>query len=308
MKSATKKLFMVMLLLLTAYSQAATRSIEHAMGVTQVPEHPKRVVVLTNEGTEALLSLGVKPVGAVRSWSGSPWYKHIEAEMVGVQVVGVENNVNLEMIAGLKPDLIIGTKFRQAKIYPILSSIAPTVLSSTLRGQWQSNFSLYANTLNKQSEGEALLASYYQRIAVLKAQLGERSKQQISVIRFMPSQVRIYQKDSFSGRLLSQLGFARPPIQDVDEFAIKNVGKERISDFEGDVLLYFTFNNDSRNGQKIVKEWMNEPLWQGLDVVKRGQLYEISDVLWNNSGGILAANLALNDIPRIFDIKNESSH
>ena len=37
----------------------------------------KRVVILTNEGTEALLALGVKPVGAVQSWLGDPWYDHI---------------------------------------------------------------------------------------------------------------------------------------------------------------------------------------------------------------------------------------
>ena len=45
--------------------------VEHAMGKTEVPANPKRVVILTNEGTEALLELGVKPVGAVKSWTGS---------------------------------------------------------------------------------------------------------------------------------------------------------------------------------------------------------------------------------------------
>lgn len=43
-------------------------TVEHAMGKTEVPANPKRVVILTNEGTEALLELGVKPVGAVKSW------------------------------------------------------------------------------------------------------------------------------------------------------------------------------------------------------------------------------------------------
>ena len=30
-------------------------TVEHAMGKTEVPANPKRVVILTNEGTEALL-------------------------------------------------------------------------------------------------------------------------------------------------------------------------------------------------------------------------------------------------------------
>src|SRR5689334_21099547 len=61
-----------------------TISIEHAMGTTKVPANPKKVVILTNEGTEALLALGVKPVGAVQSWTGNPWYDHISSKMDGV--------------------------------------------------------------------------------------------------------------------------------------------------------------------------------------------------------------------------------
>lgn len=48
-----------------------TYSVEHAMGTTEIKGTPKRIVVLTNEGTEALLALGIQPVGAVQSWVGN---------------------------------------------------------------------------------------------------------------------------------------------------------------------------------------------------------------------------------------------
>ena len=67
---------------------AQAREVTHAMGTTDVPDAPQRVIILTNEGTEALLALGVTPVGAVRSWLGDPWYDHIAARMEGVEVVG----------------------------------------------------------------------------------------------------------------------------------------------------------------------------------------------------------------------------
>ncbi|MBU0450454.1 iron siderophore-binding protein, partial [Bacillus thuringiensis] len=73
-------------------------TVEHAMGKTEVPANPKRVVILTNEGTEALLELGVKPVGAVKSWTGDPWYPHIKDKMKDVKVVGDEGQVNVETI------------------------------------------------------------------------------------------------------------------------------------------------------------------------------------------------------------------
>ncbi|MGB8454476.1 MAG: hypothetical protein WCD89_19370 [Anaerocolumna sp.] len=42
-------------------------TIEHAMGTTEIPVHAQRVVILTQEGTEALIALGVKPIGAANS-------------------------------------------------------------------------------------------------------------------------------------------------------------------------------------------------------------------------------------------------
>lgn len=126
-----------------------TIKVKHAMGETEVPAAPKRVVILTNEGTEALLALGIKPVGAVKSFTGNPWYDHIKADMDGVTVVGDEHQPNMEAIISLKPDLIIGNKMRQEKVYAQLSAIAPTVFSETLRGEWKNNFSLYAEAVNK---------------------------------------------------------------------------------------------------------------------------------------------------------------
>ena len=124
-------------------------SVDHAMGTTEVKDTPKRIVVLTNEGTEALLALGIKPVGAVQSWTGDPWYDHIKDQMEGVEVVGIEHEINIEKIASLKPDLIIGNKLRQEKDYAKLSKIAPTVFSDTLRGDWKENFKLYAKAVNQ---------------------------------------------------------------------------------------------------------------------------------------------------------------
>ncbi|MCL6574314.1 MAG: iron siderophore-binding protein, partial [Bacillus sp. (in: Bacteria)] len=71
-------------------------TVEHSMGSTTIKGTPKRVVILTNEGTEALLSMGVTPVGAVQSFTGDPWYDHIATKMKDVKVVGLESEVNVE--------------------------------------------------------------------------------------------------------------------------------------------------------------------------------------------------------------------
>jgi iron complex transport system substrate-binding protein len=275
-------------------------TVENAMEAVTLEKTPERVVILTNEGTEALLALGVTPVGAVQSWTGDPWYDHIADDMKNVQVVGVESQVNVEAIAALKPDLIIGNKMRQEDIYDQLKAIAPTVFAETLRGNWKENFELYAKAVNKEEEGKKVISDYEKRIEDLKGQLGEDLQKEVSMVRFMAGDVRIYHKDSFSGVILEQIGFARPESQNVDDFAEKNVTKERIHAMDGDVLFYFTYEEGNGEASQLEKEWIEDPLFKNLEVAKNGKVHKVDDAIWNTAGGVIAANLMLDDIEKHF--------
>ncbi|KON86429.1 iron siderophore-binding protein [Sporosarcina globispora] len=275
-------------------------SVEHAMGTTKLDKAPEKVVILTNEGTEALLSMGVTPVGAVQSWTGDPWYEHIADDMKDVQVVGTESEVNVEAIAALQPDLIIGNKMRQEKIYDQLNDIAPTIFAETLRGDWKENFDLYAKALNKEEEGKKVLADYESRIQEIKTSLGDKVNQEVSIVRFMAGDVRIYHKDTFSGVILDEIGFARPESQDVDDFAEKNATKERIPAMDGDILFYFTYETGDGEASQLEKEWIEDPLFKNLKVAQEGNVHQVNDTIWNTAGGVIAANLLLDDIEKYF--------
>jgi iron complex transport system substrate-binding protein len=283
-----------------AQEEDTSYTVENAMEPVTLEKTPEKVVILTNEGTEALLALGVTPVGAVQSWTGDPWYDHIAADMEGVEVVGVESQVNVEAVASLQPDLIIGNKMRHEDIYEQLKAIAPTVYAETLRGNWKENFELYAKAVNKEEEGNQILADYDERIEGLKTELGEDLNKEVSMVRFMAGDVRIYHKDSFSGVILEQLGFARPESQNVDDFAEKNVTKERIPAMDGDVLFYFTYEVGDGEASELEKEWIEDPLFKNLEVAKNGQVYKVDDAIWNTAGGVIAANLMLDDIETYF--------
>ncbi|MDF2548269.1 MAG: lipoprotein [Anaerosolibacter sp.] len=278
-----------------ANADVQVRMIEHAMGQTEIIGEPKRVVVLTNEGTEALLELGVKPVGAVKSWTGNPWYKHIEKDMEGVQNLGEESQVNIEAIAVLEPDLIIGNKMRHEKIYDQLSQIAPTVYSDTLRGEWKANFAFYAKVLNKEAEGNEIIKSFDDRITSIAELAGDKLKTEISIVRFMPGKTRIYLGDTFSGTILKQLGFARPENQRSDEFTVE-IGKERLTEADGQVIFYFTYETGDGQGAARETEWLEDPMFKTLNAVKNNKIYKVDDAIWNTAGGVKAANLMLDDI------------
>lgn len=279
------------------------REIKHAMGVIQIKGTPQRVIILTNEGTEALLALGVKPIAAVQSWEGEPWYDHIKDEMTGVEPLGYENEPNLEAIVNLNPDLIIGNKVRHEKVYEQLSKVAPTVFSEELSGRWKTNFTLYAETLNKKAEGDKIMQEFDERVAAAKAKLGSKSSIKVSVAKFSKKGVQIYQKDTFSGVLFEQLGVARPASQDVNNFA-ELLTEEGMSAMDGDVLFYWV--SEAKGSTEITdmaKKWMSSPIFQSLNVAKNNQVFQVSETIWNTAGGIKAADLLLEDFMKRLEVK-----
>lgn len=287
----------------TAATSDAPRTIKHAMGETQVPAHPQRVIVLTNEGTEALLALGVKPIAAVSAYYGDPWFEHTKKDLEGVKTVGGEAQPNLELIASLKPDLIIGLKMRHEKIYEQLKAIAPTVFSETLRGEWKSNFRLYADALNKKEEGEKVISAFDKRIDDFRGKAGDKLNEKVAMVRFMGDKTRFYYGDMFSGAILKQIGVARADAKN-DEKSFEDITKERLPELDtADKIFYFTYEIGDGKGSKQEQEWLNDPLWKNVKAVKANKVTKVNDATWNTAGGVIAANLMLDDLYKMYDVK-----
>ncbi|WP_211829122.1 ABC transporter substrate-binding protein [Kistimonas asteriae] len=277
------------------------RTVQHAMGETRAPKTPKRIVVLSTEATETLLALGIAPVGAVRSSTADPadtWFAHIREAMADVAVVGEEKQVNLEVVASLKPDLILGLKSRQEQIYPQLSAIAPTVFADQFHGALRENLMLMSDAVNRKPEGEQLLATLDQHIASLSTCLDEAGwlDQQVAVIRFQVTGARFYYNDSFAASLIKALGFDRPALHDTSGFA-EPLTRERIPEADADVQFYFTFASaDPVKGEQNARSWLDNPLWQSLQASQKGQIFQVNNDIWNKSYGILSAHKVLDDI------------
>ncbi|PFC33747.1 iron(III) dicitrate-binding protein, partial [Bacillus thuringiensis] len=73
-----------------------------------------------------------------------------------------------------------------------LKEIAPTVYAETLRGDWKENFTLYTKAVNREKEGQKALDDYKKRIEGMKEKLGDKLNSKVSIIRFVPGDVRIY--------------------------------------------------------------------------------------------------------------------
>lgn len=105
------------------------RTLTHAMGKTEIKSAPKRVVVLDVGEFDNVVSLGVKPVGYAPSEGDAAIPSYLKKEAGNPKNVGTINNLNLEAIAGLKPDLILGSQAaRRRQVRRALQDRADRVL------------------------------------------------------------------------------------------------------------------------------------------------------------------------------------
>ncbi|CCF84680.1 Periplasmic binding protein (fragment) [Nitrolancea hollandica Lb] len=281
----------------SAAPAAQERVVTHAMGETTVPANPQRVVVLDTGELDSALALGIKPVGAVSAFQGGSFPSYLSDKTEGITSVGTIQQPNLEAIAALKPDLILSSKLRHEAIYPQLSQIAPTVFTESVGVTWKENFKTHAEALGKTAEADRMLADYTKRLDQFKAAMGDRLPEtQVSIVRFLPGEVRIYLKKSFIGTILSDAGLPRPPAQDKDEFADK-VTKERIPDMDGSVIFTTSYGPSDKTA---MAEFTADPLWSQLNAVQQGKVYQVSDDYWMLGIGILAANQVVDDLNQHF--------
>src|SRR6201995_3031451 len=118
-----------------AGSGGGAGTIPHAFGETTIPEPPKRVVSAGLTEQDDLLALGVVPI-AVTNWFGDqpfgvwPWAQPKLGNAKPV-VLNLDNGIQVQQIAGLKPDLIVATDAGlDQDSYQKLAAIAPTLAQS----------------------------------------------------------------------------------------------------------------------------------------------------------------------------------
>ncbi|WP_158289658.1 ABC transporter substrate-binding protein [Paenibacillus flagellatus] len=274
---------------------AAAKTIKDAMGEIAIPVKPSRVVVLDNAALDNLLALGVKPIGAASVASlNEPFPAYLKGTD-GIANIGTIAQPNLETIAKLAPDLILGTKVEQEAVYDKLKKIAPTVFIENVGVQWKDNLKLHAEAVGKTEEADKLLKQYEQRVEKFKKDRGTKPSR-VALLRPRQDHVRVYLPETFSGAIASEAGLTRPAAQNVKGKQHLSVTEEQIADLDADVILWFGRESElAYFNDKIRKN----PIWGTLQAVKANQVHQVSPETWLSGHGIQSVNLMLDDLTRI---------
>lgn len=208
-------LLLLILLAAPVTAQGFPVRIDHAFGTAEIPAPPRRVVSLSFIGHDFLLALGVKPV-ALRKWYGDfphgvwPWAQEALGQAAPIVMQG---EIDIEAIAAMKPDLIIGQwSGMTAHEYRLLSQIAPTVAHRADWGPygapWQGMLHTLGAATGRLEMAEAEIARLEDRFKKLRAAHPEWQGATSAIV--WAGNTGAYTSRDIRGRLLHELGFVVP--------------------------------------------------------------------------------------------------
>lgn len=287
----------------TASANNSATVAEHAFGKATIHGNPARVVSLYQGATDTAVALGIEPVGVVESWTEKPMYRYLRQDLQEVTYLGLETQPNLERIAWLMPDLIVGASNRHRTIYPLLDRIAPTVIPGNVY-DFKALLALMAKATGRVARGEALLAQWQARVedfrTRIQRKLGDQWPQEVAILSFRADHARIYY-DGFARTVLDELGFAAPVDHRKEGWGIKLTSQESIPAMDAEAI--FVFMDDDPAVRRTYETWSSHLLWKNLQAVRQDDVYRVDPVTWNMGAGIIAANRMLDELYRHYNLE-----
>ena len=212
---------------------ASTHSVEHARGTAEIIAKTDKVVTLEPLELDTAVALGVTPSGAAvaSNIAGIPDYLGVD----GVESVGTVPEPDLEAIAALEPDLILGTESRHSKLYDELDAIAPTVFIANHADSWKDNALLIGDALDRKDETETLLTEVDERCESIKSEYDIDGETAQMIRPRDETTLSLYGPDSFAGSLLECVGYSIPD-QDWADGLQADISPENAVDARADAV------------------------------------------------------------------------
>ncbi|MFI0981127.1 iron-siderophore ABC transporter substrate-binding protein [Streptomyces sp. NPDC021093] len=250
-------------------------TVEHKYGSTTIEAEPKTVVTLGLSDQDAVLALGVKPVGAVdwfkeQPYGKWPWTKD-KWGSTKPQIVGERDEFNIEKIVALKPDLVIaqysGMKKEQ---YDTLSQFTKVVAQPKgvpdYGAAWQVMTRQIGKSLGKSTETEELITDVSARFKAVRDKHPEFAQKTLAVAdSFEAGKYSGFTKTDPKSIFFSELGFKLKP--ELDTLAkpgwnVAELSAEKLNVLDADRLVWVTSSSEANDRIKA------EPLYKSLKVHK----------------------------------------
>ncbi|MEV4114797.1 ABC transporter substrate-binding protein [Nonomuraea sp. NPDC049695] len=272
---------------------AAVREVKDATGtLIKVPTDPRRVVTLTQEDLDAVLALGVTPVGITNGQGIGTPPAYLAGKVQGIPVVGNLLQPVIDKVVEVRPDLILAGDLQDQQLLDQLRKITPaTVVTMAPTDDWKLSFMGIGNALNRLDAARKVMTAYDARVAEAK---GRIKPAEVSIVRWNPQGPSWMERRQFAAFVATDLGLTRPAAQDKDGTAHSMpLSLEALSDIDGEWLFVSTLTAD---GQKTLDEVKGTAAFKELKAVRSGHVVSVDGSVWSTRGAPLAAGIVLDDL------------
>ena len=289
MKKLLKTTLASALLMASAFASAVT--IKDAKGEFTLDKTPSRVVALEYSFVDALAQVGVSPVGVADDNKVDRILPQVREKIAAWQSVGTRSQPSLEVIASLKPDLIIADPSRHTAVFEELKKIAPTVMFDSRHESYQENLETaqkIGDLVGKSSEMKAKINEHNDYIANITKNLGVQGKK-ASFGTSREDKFNIQNDNGYVGSFLTTLGFA--PTKLNSDQAFVEINLEQLVMEKPEYLFIAHYRDES-----IARKWEAEPLWKAIPAVKANHVYSVDADMWARGRGLEASKIMAKQI------------
>ena len=289
MKKLFKTTLASALLMVSAFASAVT--IKDAKGEFTLDKTPSRVVALEYSFVDALAQVGVSPVGVADDNKIDRILPQVREKIAAWQSVGTRSQPSLEVIASLKPDLIIADPSRHTAVFEELKKIAPTVMFDSRHESYQENLETaqkIGDLVGKSSEMKAKINEHNDYIANIAKNLGVQGKK-ASFGTSREDKFNIQNDNGYVGSFLTTLGFA--PTKLNSDQAFVEINLEQLVMEKPEYLFIAHYRDES-----IARKWEAEPLWKAIPAVKANHVYSVDADMWARGRGLEASKIMAKQI------------
>ena len=289
MKKLFKTTLASALLMVSAFASAVT--VKDAKGEFTLDKTPSRVVVLEYSFVDALAQVGVSPVGVADDNKIDRILPQVREKIAAWQSVGTRSQPSLEVIASLKPDLIIADPSRHTAVFEELKKIAPTVMFDSRHESYQENLETaqkIGDLVGKSAEMKAKINEHNDYIANIAKNLGVQGKK-ASFGSSREDKFNIQNDNGYVGSFLTTLGFA--PTKLNSDQAFVEINLEQLVMEKPEYLFIAHYRDES-----IARKWEAEPLWKAIPAVKANHVYSFDSDMWARGRGLEASKIMAKQI------------
>ena len=289
MKKLFKATLTSALLMASAFASAVT--VKDAKGEFTLDKIPSRVVALEYSFVDALAQVGVSPVGVADDNKVDRILPQVREKIAAWQSVGTRSQPSLEVIASLKPDLIIADPSRHTAVFEELKKIAPTVMFDSRHESYQENLETaqkIGDLVGKSSEMKAKINEHNDYIANIAKNLGVQGKK-ASFGTSREDKFNIQNDNGYVGSFLTTLGFA--PTKLNSDQAFVEINLEQLVMEKPEYLFIAHYRDES-----IARKWEAEPLWKAIPAVKANHVYSVDADMWARGRGLEASKIMAKQI------------